>query len=79
VARHRTPTPRPRRQRTTTLQTVNTCEFCGLPVQVLVEHPRPVDYERSGSETLRENCIVTPRWRWCCTLKEIDPPDGEVL
>lgn len=69
----------PPRERKATLQVANICSHCGLPVQRLALCPKPVDYERAGSEQFRDNCIVTPRWSWCSTLKEIDPPDGEAL
>lgn len=77
MARERTPTPR--RNRKITLQVSNTCSFCGNGAQKIAECPKPVDYERAGSAVFRDNCIVTPRWSWCSTLKEIYPPDGEAL
>lgn len=64
------------RERKVTLQVRDTCSFCGQPVVTLAQAPRPLPHERAN-KSYRDNCVVTPAWRWCATLHEIDPPDGE--
>lgn len=67
----------PNRNRRVTRQAALFCTFCGQSAVQLMDHTPPTKWEREGAATLKDNCAVTRSWKWCATLKIIDPPDDE--